>query len=69
MDSLKKSLININSIGNFAKKFFYLSKVLETIDENEINKLGSMFEEARNNNNTIFIAGNGGSATTASSVK
>ena len=69
MESINKSLENVTSIGNFAKKYFsYLSKVLESIDENEINKLGSMFLEARNNNKTIFIAGNGGSATTASTM-
>ena len=69
MESIKKSLENVTSIGNFAKKYFsYLSKVLESIDENEINKLESMFLEARNSNKTIFIAGNGGSATTASTM-
>lgn len=55
--------------GEFAKGYFnYLKQVLDAIDTISIDSLVAAFEEARLNGNTIFIAGNGGSATTATSM-
>jgi D-sedoheptulose 7-phosphate isomerase len=69
MNNLEKVVEQVNSIGQFSKEYFsYLSKVLISIDENEINKLGEVFESARINGNTIFVAGNGGSAVTATTM-
>jgi D-sedoheptulose 7-phosphate isomerase len=69
MNNLEKAYKEVESIGQFSRKYFsYLSKVLESIDENEIDKLGQAFESARAKGNTIFVAGNGGSAATASTM-
>tara|TARA_Y100001935_G_scaffold255654_1_gene270558 strand:- start:17373 stop:17984 length:612 start_codon:yes stop_codon:yes gene_type:complete len=69
MNNLEKAYRQVNSIGQFSREYFlYLSKVLEKIDEVEINKLGDLFELARENGNTIFVAGNGGSSTTATTM-
>lgn len=69
MNNLEKVNKQVNSIGQFSREYFrYLSKVLESIDENEINKLGDLFESAREGGNTIFVAGNGGSSTTATTM-
>ena len=69
MNNLEKAYKQVNSIGQFSTEYFiYLSKVLESIDEDEINKLGDLFESAREGGNTIFVAGNGGSSTTATTM-
>lgn len=55
--------------GDFAKGYFnYLNQILNKIDTNQINKLVKHFEKSRKNENTIFILGNGGSATTATTM-
>ena len=69
MNNLEKAYKRVNSIGQFSREYFsYLSKVLDSISENEIDKLGEAFESARLNGNTIFVAGNGGSAATATTM-
>jgi len=69
MNNLDKAFEKVESIGRYSKEYFaYLAKVLATIDENEINKLGETFEKAREMGNTIFVAGNGGSSTTATTM-
>lgn len=69
MNNLEQEYTQVSSIGQFSRKYFsYLGKVLESIDENEINKLGQVFESARSSGSTIFVAGNGGSSTTASTM-
>ena len=69
MNNLESAFGEVTAIGEYSRKYFsYLGKVLESIDENEINKLGEVFENARENRNTIFVAGNGGSSTTATTM-
>ena len=69
MNNLNQAYNEVSTIGQYSKKYFsYLGKVLESIDEDEINKLGDLFEAAREGGNTIFVAGNGGSATTATTM-
>jgi len=69
MNNLDRGFTEVSKIGQYSKKYFsYLLEVLESIDENEIDKLGEAFELARNNGNTIFVAGNGGSAATATTM-
>ena len=69
MNNLEKLFEQSISIGKFSKGYFkYLSKVLDCIDEEEIDKLSAVFETARQNGNTIFVAGNGGSASTATTM-
>ena len=69
MNNLEKAYKHVNSISQFCREYFsYLHKVLESIDEKEIDKLGETFEKAREMGNTIFVAGNGGSSTTATTM-
>ena len=69
MNNLNQAYNEVSTIGQYSKKYFsYLGKVLESIDEDEINKLGDLFESAREGGNTIFVAGNGGSSTTATTM-
>lgn len=69
MNNLENAFAEVSTIGQYSRKYFsYLGKVLESIDENEINKLGETFEKAREMGNTIFVAGNGGSSTTATTM-
>jgi len=67
MNNLDKAYSGVNSMGEYSKKYFsYLSKVMNSIDPNEIDKMEKIFYSAREKMNTIFVAGNGGSASTAS---
>ena len=60
---------NSSSPGEFARKYFnYLSKVLNKIDDKSLNKLFKEFEDARSKGRTIFVMGNGGSSTTATTM-
>ena len=69
MNNIDKAYEEVDTLGEFSKRYFsYLLKVLESIDEKEINKLGILFEKSRENNNTIFVAGNGGSSATSSTM-
>ena len=69
MNNIEKDYEEVSTIGEFSRKYFsYLRKVLEYIDENEIDKLGEVFEKSRKDGNTIFVAGNGGSSTTATTM-
>lgn len=69
MNYLDNVYKDVSSIGQYSRKYLlYLSKVLESIDVNEINELEAVFETARKNGNTIFVAGNGGSAATATTM-
>lgn len=55
--------------SGFAQKYFeYLRRALDSIEPSSIDKLAEEFECARQTGCTIFIAGNGGSATTATSM-
>ncbi len=69
MNNLENSANSADSIGKFSKEYFdYLSKVLNSISKNELNKLSEHFEFSRSNGNTIFVAGNGGSSATATTM-
>jgi D-sedoheptulose 7-phosphate isomerase len=69
MNNVDKLCSSAKSAGMFAREYFgYLRKVLDSIDVESVDKLAQMFEEARLGDNTIFVAGNGGSATTATTM-
>jgi len=69
MNNIEKAYKRVKSIGQFSKEYLsYLSETLNRVDENEINRLAAIFESSRLNGNTIFIAGNGGSASTATTM-
>jgi D-sedoheptulose 7-phosphate isomerase len=56
-------------IASFAKAYFKrLGEILDSLDPVALNTLAERLEEARLNDRTIFVAGNGGSATTATSM-
>lgn len=55
--------------ARFARGYFdYLKRVLDSIDDESIRRLVAEFESARERGATIFVAGNGGSATTATTM-
>lgn len=63
IDSLCKSS---RSAAEFAQRYFhYLRQALDSIRPESIDSLVEEFENARAAGSTIFVAGNGGSATTA----
>lgn len=69
MNQVNQIVSKAKTLGEFAKGYFnYLKKVLDMIDLASLDSLVAAFEDARLNGNTIFIAGNGGSATTATSM-
>ncbi len=69
MNNIDRLCNNSQSAGAFAHGYFnYLKQVLDSITPESIDKLVEEFENARAIGNTIFIVGNGGSATTATSM-
>lgn len=69
MNNIEKVCSKSKDAGEFAHGYFsYLKQVLDSIGADDINKLVSEFETARVSGATIFVAGNGGSATTATSM-
>ena len=69
MKNIKTISSQANSPSEFMSRYFkYLKDVLSNIDVKQVDKLVLSLEKARKNGNTIFIIGNGGSATTASSM-
>ena len=69
MKNIKTISSQSNSPSEFMSRYVsYLKDVLSNIDVKQVDKLVLSLEKARKNGNTIFIIGNGGSATTASSM-
>jgi D-sedoheptulose 7-phosphate isomerase len=69
MNNIENLCNSSQSIGEFAHRYFkYLKQVLDSITPESIDRLEEEFENARATGNTIFVAGNGGSATTATSM-
>jgi D-sedoheptulose 7-phosphate isomerase len=69
MNNIEKLCNNSQSAGVFAHSYFdYLKQVLESITPESIDVLVEELENARITGNTIFVAGNGGSAATATSM-
>lgn len=52
--------------GGMIKHFYNLSHALAFVDEDEVQKAVDILHEVKKRNSTVFIAGNGGSAATAS---
>jgi D-sedoheptulose 7-phosphate isomerase len=58
-----------DSLSSFADGYFdYLATVLRSVDSNEVDALGAFLLDARERNATVFVAGNGGSASTATTM-
>jgi len=69
MNNIDRLCNTSQSASAFAHKYFnYLNQVLDSIKPESIDKLVGEFEDARATGKTIFVAGNGGSATTATSM-
>jgi D-sedoheptulose 7-phosphate isomerase len=69
MNNIDRLCNNSQRAGAFAQEYFkYLNQVLNSIKPESIDKLVEEFEKVRASDNTIFVAGNGGSATTATSM-
>lgn len=69
MNNIDKLYQKSSSAGEFAHKYFgYLKQILDSIAPAAIDQLVAEFEAARTAGTTIFVAGNGGSATTATSM-
>lgn len=67
MNNLKKIYTEHKDIVSFSKAYcIYIGELLKTLNHKDIAVFAESLEEARLTNKTIFIAGNGGSASTAS---
>lgn len=67
MNNIDRLLQEGNNKKQFARGYLnYLSQLLEKLDTGAISSFIEELESARKEHNTIFIAGNGGSAATAS---
>lgn len=69
MNNLDKAHQDCGGLGEYSRRYFeYLSKVMQSIDVSQIEQLGRELEAARVEGRTIFVAGNGGSASTATTM-
>lgn len=69
MNNVERDLQESKNMSEFALKYFiYLKNILDSLDQTSLNELSEEFEDARDKGSTIFVAGNGGSATTASTM-
>ena len=69
MNNINAAYNSSDRFSEFSKKYFnYLSDIQKNIDSNELDKFAEEFLYAREEGNTIFIAGNGGSAATATTM-
>ena len=69
MNHIDQVYTNSVDIGHFTKGYLnYLQKVFDNLEISSIVRLEEELEKARKNENTIFIVGNGGSATTATTM-
>ncbi|NQU87090.1 MAG: SIS domain-containing protein [Mariniphaga sp.] len=67
MNTLDKLFKEVGDFEQFANGYFkYLYDLLNQIEISAIETFVEELEDARTNDNTIFLAGNGGSAATAS---
>ncbi len=69
MNNIDEIHANTRSLFGFATGYFgYLSTVLSSIDSASVDGLGEFLLSARERDSTVFIAGNGGSASTATTM-
>lgn len=68
-DKLERHATDQSDAGAFADRYFqHLKDILDRVDRGAIAKFAQELESARADGATVFLAGNGGSATTASSM-
>ncbi len=69
MNNINTAYNSSERFSEFSKKYFnYLSEIQRNINLNELDKFAEEFLHAREEGNTIFVAGNGGSAATATTM-
>ena len=69
MNNIDAAFDKSNSFSDFAIRYFnYLTNIQKKLDQDELNKFANEFMSAREKGNTIFVAGNGGSAATATTM-
>ena len=69
MNNINAAFDKSNSFSDFATRYFnYLADIQKKINQDELNKFADEFMSAREKGNTIFVAGNGGSAATATTL-
>ncbi|HLD98929.1 MAG TPA: SIS domain-containing protein [Bdellovibrionota bacterium] len=69
MNQLEKFISQSKSISQFAAEYIdYLNFVLKTVDMKSLDALAAELLLARERGNTVFIIGNGGSASTATTM-
>ena len=69
MNNIDEAFQKSDSFSEFSLKYFkYISEIQNKIDLDELDRFESEFVSARENENTIFVAGNGGSAATATTM-
>ena len=69
MNNINTAYNSSEKFSEFSKKYFnYFSEIQKNINLNELDKFAEEFLRAREDKNTIFVAGNGGSAATATTM-
>jgi D-sedoheptulose 7-phosphate isomerase len=69
MNNIEQVYQESDTFDSFASGYFnYLKTVLDSIDKNSLNKLAQEFEDSREKGITLFVAGNGGSAATSTTM-
>ena len=69
MNIINEAFEKSGSFSDFSLRYFnYLADIQKKLDPNELNMFAEEFLQARESKNTIFVAGNGGSATTATTI-
>ena len=69
LNNIEKIFSKSNNVNDFASGYFrYLQDILNRIDLDSLGRVVKEFEDARGDKKTIFIAGNGGSAATATAM-
>jgi D-sedoheptulose 7-phosphate isomerase len=69
MNNVDIAYNNSKNFSDFFQGYLnYLNTILAKIDPISLNNLSQEFESAREKGHTIFVAGNGGSATTATTM-
>ncbi len=69
MNKVNDAYKGSSSFSDFAKRYFsYITEIQNKISPDELDLFVKEFLNARDNNSTIFVAGNGGSAATATTL-
>ena len=70
MHNIDEAFNKSNSFSDFSLRYFkYISEIQNKMDLDELDMFENEFVLARESGNTIFVAGNGGSAATAATLR